>query len=371
VDYVSDVTRLYRPAVDANGATRSDGGARPIRVSLWYPSASAGGRPLRFKDYVLQRQTELEPRALTEQEQQQALDAYAAFIEPMWGYPGSKVQHRLFPDGLPPSAVSRMMATPVAARGDAPAAPGRYPVLLFFGPTDEQSVLFEYLASHGFLVAAIPDIGVSFELDQQNRPDAATRTAFKTRDLAFLLDYAKRLPNAKATAIAGYGGGAGRLPVLRLQIETAALHALLLQADGLPPNLSTDEIVRLRAPILAVVSGDTHVMDPEGAAKFPAQFEAARFSDRLILRFERAGHPELAVFRRAGTPDSAATEHRVYDDAAMYILRFLQGSLQADAAARAFLERTPEENGIPTGEVTMRRLRAEAGALHPRVRRYR
>ena len=125
-----------------------------------------------------------------------------------------------------------------------------------------------------------------------------------------------------------------------------------MQTTLWPATLTPDEVERLNIPTLSVVpGGDVAVMDPQGA-KLMESVRAVRHSERHVVQLNRVGHPELAVFRRAGAPDRAATEHRIYDVMSTYIMDFLKATLHQDASAQAFLRRTPEANGIPAGLVT-------------------
>lgn len=133
-----DRARVYRPAVDpVTGDAAVGERARPLQTLIWYP-ASEGGQRLRYADYVATRLTEtrfdLPPpeRAMLEARQANALSRRL----------GDEAQ--------------RLLNSPMLASRDAPPAAGKFPVVIYAagagGTADENADLFEYLASHGYIV---------------------------------------------------------------------------------------------------------------------------------------------------------------------------------------------------------------------------
>src|SRR5262249_972835 len=108
------------------------------------------------------------------------------------------------PKALAPAeaaAFERLLATKTFALKDAPPAHGRFPVLTYHpvlgGPHEANAVLFEYLASHGYVVlsSAYPKADASV----MNIDWDLTRSF---RDMEFLARYARGLPFADADRLA-------------------------------------------------------------------------------------------------------------------------------------------------------------------------
>lgn len=118
--------------------------SRPVRVDVWYPAVTcAGGARMRVRDYL-------------------EMDAPAAryddlvFLTHRW----NEYSYR----GLAGDSASfdRLMASGTAACADARPSPGRFPLVVYsagwFNRSPDNTVLAEYLASHGFVVAALPQV---------------------------------------------------------------------------------------------------------------------------------------------------------------------------------------------------------------------
>ncbi len=313
---------------------------RPIRISLWYPATPApAAGALHYRDYIFQRQTRLGDKILTVDEQANTLAAFAASIRQMASLvKGTLVP--LFPDGLPEDRVARMAATPTAAFRDAPSAAGRFPIVLAIAETDEQSILFEYLASHGYIVATVVNLGTSPAFPASSDPDRTRREAAKSADLEFLLSFVKKLDNVDAAQVAAFGGGVGFAPAVRLQSVSELLNLLIVHNAPLGPG--PDEIARLRIPMLHIL------VDDQPAAALDAQdrsIESLINAERHVLRFNGVGHPELSGYSRAGKPEQAHSD-KPFEAAAIYVQKFLDAHFRGDADAKAFLRRPPEANGF-------------------------
>jgi dienelactone hydrolase len=135
---------LLEEGASAPGAAGSQ--PRPVLVSVWYPARSSSQSPaMTFGEYW----------TLAEDLRRRSSDGEATADD----------LHRTLSIGISgdPAALSREMTTRIletrmfARRGASPRA-DRSPIVLFtprYGTTAAQSVLAEYLASHGFVVAAV------------------------------------------------------------------------------------------------------------------------------------------------------------------------------------------------------------------------
>ena len=350
VEHTHDHARSYRPRIDAEGRVVTTETGRPIRITLWYPGRRpSGARPLRYREYVLERETDLGPRTLTAEDGDRTIDALTTMIRPSWGWGGAdgRQQVRIFPDDLPAARVERMMATRTAAFRDLPPVQRRFPVLLFIGPTHEQNVLFEYLASHGYVVAAIPDIGTAPAYYGLDFPDSATRQQVKADDLAFVIAHLRARRNVDATTVAAFATAGGRVPAILLQARRAPLKALVVEGSAIP-ELTQDEIARIRVPWLGIISGSDLASGPPEPARIQAfheRLQSLRYAEQYVLRFDQHGHPEFAVYRRAAYPERSS-EHRPYEVIARYTKNFLDAHLKGNAAAKTFLRQPPEAHNL-------------------------
>jgi len=132
--WVDDSTRSY-----------GDRSARPIRILVWYPAVAGTGVPMRYGDYL-----RITPSA--------DMVEYGAALSAA----DRRTATRQF---APPSdsLLSLIEELPVAARRDARAGRGPFPLVVHsLGLGDyqlESTVLWEYLSSHGYVVAVVPQVG--------------------------------------------------------------------------------------------------------------------------------------------------------------------------------------------------------------------
>ena len=332
-------------AIHAVDSARSYGntitpGPRPIRITLWYPATPArDARPMQYRDYIFQRQTRLGDKVLTAAEEASTIAALASSLRQMQSLVNGTLVP-VFPDGLPEDRVARMAATPTAAFKDAAPARGRFPVVLSIVEPDDQSILFEYLASQGYVVATVVNLGTSPAFPGSSDPDRARREETKSADLEFLSAFVKKLDHVNATKVAALGSGVGLAPAVRLQSVSEQLN--LLVGYNAPNAPSAQEITRLRIPMLFIL------VDDQPPAALDAQdrsIDSLIYAERYILRFKGVGHPDLSGYRRAGNPEQAGSD-TPFEAAAIYVHKFLDAHFGGDADAKSFLRRPAAANGF-------------------------
>ncbi|MEO8335741.1 MAG: hypothetical protein ABI664_12265 [bacterium] len=141
-EFITDTTRfpVHRP--------------RPIMIGIWYPAQKTNATPMAYRQYL-----EISPGP-------GPLAPFARRLESaMRNAVGEEVAgHK--PKAMTPAetrAFERLLATRTSAVKDAPSASGKFPVILYHpgngGTYEDNSALFEYLASHGYIVmsSAYPD----------------------------------------------------------------------------------------------------------------------------------------------------------------------------------------------------------------------
>jgi hypothetical protein len=173
---------------------------RPIMVSLWYPAVALSGRGMRLETYV-----ELHRRA----------DSLGVLPFDGW----------VTRSGTDTSRVAGILASQVTARLGATPAVGRFPLVLyaasFRGPAYESFALFEFLAGHGFVVAAIPSVG----RDTSGMSMDAIGVRAQTGDFELAYRRALALPNIDATRVGTVGFSLGAVPAVSLALDNRAIRA--------------------------------------------------------------------------------------------------------------------------------------------------
>jgi hypothetical protein len=132
-----DYSRTYRSKIDDLGVSYPRERARPLQTLIWYPAEKSALKPMNVGDY-----------------------GNLASTETSFDKPTLSVDHKQWLDGLKPT-----LAMPMWAVRDAPPVSGRFPIVIyapsFSAMSWENADLCEYLASHGYVVIASPDMGAS------------------------------------------------------------------------------------------------------------------------------------------------------------------------------------------------------------------
>ncbi len=136
-----DRTRIWprSPAVDSLEGNI----ARPIRVDIWYPAECTGTQPMSLGNY------------LNMDSPSPAFDDLV-FLTHRW----DEYSYRSLAEDS--TSYDRLLSTETAACLEATASLGRFPIILYsagwFNRAPDNTIVAEYLASHGFVVATVPQL---------------------------------------------------------------------------------------------------------------------------------------------------------------------------------------------------------------------
>jgi pimeloyl-ACP methyl ester carboxylesterase len=332
-----DRSRTYR-ATDPSRSSAIDE-ARPLQTLIWYPSLRRPAKPMTVGDYVRLADREIHFNAPDEKENRWRSLLKTSFDIPLW------------------------------AVRDAQPTKGRYPVLIY-APSDssvswENADLCEYLASHGYVVLASPSMGVS----TRDMTDDLDGINVQARDISFLITYAKTLPDTDLSEVAvvswSWGGGSSLFAAARdPRIDAlVSMDGSMRYYPGLVKRAGDVHPEQMTIPLLCFIRNvsleDLESDDAPPADKVgPNVLNAWIHGDLLIVNMLGMAHPEFgSMFQRRESAQRFA-ENQVADydrkDAntsyawvALYSLNFLDAYLKHDASAKAFLEKTPAETGVP------------------------
>lgn len=241
--------------------------------------------------------------------------------------------------------------TPTAARRDASPAPGRFPLLVQsgFGGASTQSVMHEYLASHGYVVASTPFLNTSPAWHDRGEWTAAALDE-EVRDIGFVFSLAQDLPfvNPEKVAVIGMGGHAG----LFYQMRTGALDAIALLDASFPEaarRLPYFDPARVRVPLLDLPNTD-----------YPREtwlLDSMPYAEKFLVRGKELAHNDFYQFRRVANPETA-TEQRQYQAIARTTRAFLDYTLKRDSAGLGYLTGIAAAPDLPPGYLTLERVAA-------------
>ena len=299
---------------------RNDDGTK-IGLALWYPAVpGAAGTPLTTLDY---RRLQFD-RGLSaaERARWEADEASAAVA---WRHVG------IVP--LTKAQASAVLSTGgVATRGAAPAA-GKFPVVMVLGGQYYLSTTAEFLASHGFVVAA------PFRFSDQSNEIAAggfnwmTYVEDSVRDAEWALERLRVHPAADVRYVSALGHGGGGLQALlfamrsRSVTSVANIDAGVFSSRSRPRELGSYNPRLLRAPFLYMATAETRKGQDQfedfGAMKFAERFE-------VILQDAAVRHHDLSDLGRGVTApmcirgDAQDSVQKTYRDLHEMLLRFVE-----------------------------------------------
>lgn len=334
-----DSTRSFRPLRDFRGTLAAEP-ARPVQVSVWYPTAAPADslprRTMRAGDFRLLQESEVDFGRVPDSAERRRLRE--SFIERAVGF------------GDDSAAAAATWDDPIPVGRDARPHAGSHPTVLYFTALGVNNpVLPAYLASHGFVVATFPSNGRMTEGSLEFTPNALTLDT-DLDDAGFVYGLLRRLPYADTDrlAVASFSGGslAALLWVMR-DMQAAAVVTVegweryRRGADILAESVHYDPH-RVRVPYLML----ERAADEESPAyaKVPDVVGALPYSTITRVAFRDAAHGDFLSHVPFGHTED---QPRIFETSARMIRVFLERDLGPDArvtpepALPAVAEMTP------------------------------
>lgn len=324
VTYQSDTARSYDADYPSPGKPQTKK-PRPILVALWYPAPPDQGKAMVHRDYfrVLTLDSgapEFAPRLRKFTHDQAALYMLGKEFDEL------SAEDRGRYDGL--------LATPVFAVLNAPAAEGRFPVVIYHpglgGTYEDNAVACEFLASHGYVVVSSAyQPADSSELSI----DGDLETSFA--DLAFLLRYAAALPFVDPDKVAAIGHSYGAQAVLGWRAQPGSpLDAVVFLDSALEyAGFDAPQFTRLKAAVERNPKSSTPILLFADRSRHP-RFETFDPYLKFAPRYD-AGTPPLEhnAFVSQGAIVKDDEVRRRYEAVCDLALKFLDGYVRGDAEA--------------------------------------
>lgn len=338
-----DHSRTWHSTVDELGQAYTGERARPLQTLIWYPADKATGPTMTVRDYAMLRVTETD---------------FDAKPKPGGVLPPDEGRKAAFDD-------------PLRAYRDAPLKAGHFPVVIYapsFSNTAwENADLCEFLASHGYVVLASPDMGASTRGMTGDLPGIEAQA----RDISFLIGYASTLPDTDVSAIAVGGfswGGISNLFAASRDSRIQALFALDGSMRYFPGLIKQSGYARpdqMRIPLLFFTQGDVSLEEQEQMLNDPDRMSGHNtlnswtHGDLITVRMLGLTHGEFSsMFQRdenfwKGSAKFMKADYTRADGitgyawVTRYAVHFLDAYLKHDASAMDWLKKSPAENGAP------------------------
>ncbi|WNG45836.1 dienelactone hydrolase [Archangium minus] len=345
-----DYSRVYKLRVDPiTGAATQGERARPMQVLSWYPTRRQG-KPVTYRQYMETIATEVNFTA----------DAQAV---------RSATDIWLASQGADPSHGA--LAKPMWAVRDAPALPGKYPVVIYapsFSASAAENVdLCEYLASQGYVVLSSASLGARTRWMTVDLEGLETQAA----DIAFLIATAQAMPQADMNRIAVVGfswGGLANVLAAARDDRIGALVSLDGSLRGFPEFVNGGKDAakyvtpaRLAVPLL-YVARRPDTLESINQRQIDTSFNLMnqmKYSDVYIVTMHPMTHPDFSSIHLRFAPERAFEEYS-RDEAALahswtarYVHQFLDAYLKNDTAARTFMNNSAAANKVPRHMLTL------------------
>jgi hypothetical protein len=339
-----DVTRAELPKLDASGRAQTADRSRPMTVHIWYPIAQSGAKAMTFRDYMFSHHADTASAATLRADEANRRRFFAQF------------------GTVSDTGWERLLASPLFARPNAPAASGRFPLVIGMLRTLSTTVTNEYLASHGYVVAMIHAF-------QPDNPDPGAGLEVAVRDMEFAVPEVRKLPFVDPTMLAALGfSGSGFS-----QILFAMRHPDVDAVSDLESAIFDDRVywpldrgwgysvTALRVPFLHTYSVPLSKRETR-----IGELENMRYSVRHHYLVDAPGihHWDFATEGMAASTvlgirgENGPRLQKVFETTNRYLLAFFNAYVKRDQAELAYLRRDPAANGAPAGLATIRELPA-------------
>jgi hypothetical protein len=279
-----DYGRTFQAKRDYFGEVIPGETARPVQVSLWYPAVDEPGAvQVVFSDYAFSPPDNHD------------------FYRFLSGVQNREVAwlHRILMNNQ--TAVLEILGTDMNAVRNAQPAKGAFPLLIYACDFDrgigENAVLCEFVASHGYIVAACHALGA---VSIRGGAGAAGLEAM-VGDMEFLIRTLHGREMIEPGRLGVIGHGAGGLAALLLQMRNYNVDAVValdtgVAEESLPDILTTNpfyDIGRMTAPLLCVFTRPSETGDDADA---PGPADVFRYADRYTLGFDGGRGLDFATY---------------------------------------------------------------------------
>jgi dienelactone hydrolase len=194
-------------------------GNRPMLVAVWYPGKqSASAKTVLFKDYLASGIINSSFSPPSDSEKKFRYDDFHQTMERPFVSGGQKISG---------SEWNRVLNIASAAKWDLPEAAGKFPTVLMSSEPEGLSITAEYLASNGFVVAA-----VNAPYDGQQQPPDSLLWVEPAADILWLKNYTRTLKNTDQSKLAAIGFGGGIQSAFFLTMKTSDINALVNLEGG-------------------------------------------------------------------------------------------------------------------------------------------
>lgn len=330
-----DSSRTFGLKYHENGSIRGHGIYRPIQTLVWYPSNQIRvPTNMEFGDYfyLIGSETNFDI-SLTEEMKREIINRVVE------GNPTSK------------NHLVKEIQQPVKAVMGIDMAKGKFPVVIYAPSLEslafENSVMCEYLASHGFIVISSPSLGY----EKRSVPIEFRSFETQSRDIEFLIEYSKSIKNAKLTRNAIIGFSFGGMSSVLAQIRNIEIDAMVFLDGSIHDYYG--EFQRSDYYQISKFDVPSLFISTSGYIDRKPFYEELKYSESYAIDFEKLNHTSLASYfiqvmneDENFIPERLNLNNQSYEIISKYVKEFLDYTLNDHSSGKTYLKNTLSQNKI-------------------------
>ncbi|MEE9554987.1 MAG: hypothetical protein V3W18_11875 [candidate division Zixibacteria bacterium] len=337
-----DYTRTIRPKRDYFGQTLTGERARPIQICIWYPAEKTeDAKSMILGEYIFPYPND------------------GDFFEFVSAIQDREIAYLFTILNNDRGAVLDLLSVKVGAIHKAPSSKGSFPLIIHTPDLGrgaaENFILCEYLASHGFIVAATHSVG-AFALNAElNAADRETQID----DAGFLLSLMRDYPNVNPERIGALGYRAGGSVSLILGARNSNID-IVASLDGLYLYKQHFEFTRqnpffnqekMNLPLLTIYSNDDPALD---FSLLDSLVYSHKYSCGIsdLTGGELTGYGILPSFNIYSEEKQPSPFNKGYEIACQYLYHFFNGHLNGDEKSKKFIGDPPDKTDRVTYSYT-------------------
>lgn len=336
-----DYSRAFRSKFDYFGTLQNGERARPIQICIWYPAKpSPEATNMVLGEYVFPIPDDPDFYGLVSNLQQRELQFLGGLLRNQ---------------GL----ILDIMSLKMGAVRNAEPDSGKYPLIIYH-PTlmqsfSENSVICEYLASNGYIVATSHSIGTSASNPGLDAGDLETLI----RDKEFIYGFMRDFPLVDTDKLGLLGYGFGGSTALLMQMRNSDVEAVV-SLDGAFTDSRYFEfaeqnpyfnINRMYTPFLQICTDadTTFNLDLFKSLKYAPRYSLV-LNNLPSIDFTHYGLIAALVMDSTETPPEIIKQS--YTTLCQYTLNFFNAYLSKNEASRKFVDSQPAEFGLDPGSIS-------------------
>jgi len=323
-----DYSRSFLPTGDSE-TNNGEAIFRPMQISFWYPAkANTGSIKIKYEDYFYLQLLETGALDLTTARKKEFVEKFIK-IEPV------------VIDKFDKELNVEMNAVKSASEAN-----GFFPVIAY-GPSYsstsfENALMFEFLASHGYVVVSSPSIGQY----TRSMSDGQLGVEAQARDIEFLINEVRNIPNADINKLALMGFSWGGLSSVYTMARNLSIDAWI----GLDPSVheaygyfeesSYNNFSSFSAPLLFF-----HSIGFTGETPF---YDNLVYSNAYMVNLPQIGHTDLASQFIKLFSSGGETRNKAYNIVCNYTLLFLDGVFKKEFDYDTMTEKVFNQTKVDT-----------------------